>query len=109
MKIFRTLGFIIFYVWELAISSCRIAWDVLTPRHQMEPAFLKMPIDENLTDWQVLVLSNLLTMTPGTLSMDLSEDQKTLCLHIMYYDAENPDQFKNRELKSFEAKVRAAF
>jgi multicomponent Na+:H+ antiporter subunit E len=106
MKILRAIGFIFYYIWELSIASCRIAWDVLTPTHHMNPAFLIMQLDD-LKDHQLLMLSNLLTMTPGTLSMELSEDKRSLILHIMYMD--DPDTFKERELKSFEDRVRRAF
>jgi multicomponent Na+:H+ antiporter subunit E len=106
MKILRAISFIFYYIWELALASCRIAWDVLTPRHRMRPGFLIMELDD-LKDHQLLLLSNLLTMTPGTLSMDLAEDRKSLILHIMYLD--DPDEFKARELKSFEQRVRDAF
>jgi multicomponent Na+:H+ antiporter subunit E len=107
MKIFRTIGFLFYYIWELTIASCRIAWDVLTPTHKMKPAFLIMELDD-LKDHQLLILSNLTTMTPGTLSMELSDDKRSLILHIMYLE-EDVESFKKNQLKSFEDRVRRAF
>ena len=65
------------------ISSLRVAYDVLTPGHQMRPGFLHLPVDD-LDDRQRFILTNLISMTPGTLSIDLLNDNKTLLIHSMY-------------------------
>jgi multicomponent Na+:H+ antiporter subunit E len=74
-----------FYLWEVLISNLRVALDVLTPRHRMQPAFLQVNV-EGFTDRQLLAMANLLTMTPGTLSVDVSPDGKCLLVHAMYVD-----------------------
>lgn len=79
----KLLSFLCFYVWEVILSNFKVAYDVLTPKHHMEPGFVAIPLAE-LTDRQILVLANLITMTPGTLSIDISSDRSTLYLHAMY-------------------------
>ncbi len=104
MRIFRFTGFILFYVWEVILGSIRVAVDALTWKHYMKPAFLRLELDERLKPHQILALSNLLTMTPGTISMDVADDLKSIDLHIMYLDGSVED-FKQGVLKAFEQRV----
>jgi multicomponent Na+:H+ antiporter subunit E len=78
----RVVPFFFFYVMEVVLSSLRIAADILTPKLHFQPGIIAIPLCE-LTDRQILVLSNLVTMTPGTLSLDISADRRTLFLHHM--------------------------
>jgi multicomponent Na+:H+ antiporter subunit E len=91
----RFLGFIGFFVVELVSANLRVAWEVITPEHHMQPAIIAIPLDA-ATDLQITILANFITLTPGTLSLDVSEDRKTLFIHAMYVD--DPDQFR-REIK----------
>lgn len=79
----RVLIFLAFYIREVVMSNLRVAYDVLTPTHHMKPAFVALPLP-SMSERQILILSNLITMTPGTLSLDVSADRSTLYLHAMY-------------------------
>ena len=79
----RWLAFLLFFAWELTLASLRIVWDILTPRHRMRPAIVAIPLDLD-SDLQITTLANLITLTPGTLSLDVSEDRKVLYVHAMY-------------------------
>ncbi len=89
MKIFYAIELLGFYIIEVLISNARVAYDVLTPAHKMLPGMIQVPI-ANLTDRQLLAAANLITMTPGTLSLDVCENRKTLQVHCMY----SPDHAK---------------
>lgn len=78
------LRFAGFYLAEVLKSNLAIAWDVLTPTDKGRPGILCLPLPEGLRDGQILLISNLITMTPGTLTLDLSEDRRLLVLHILY-------------------------
>jgi multicomponent Na+:H+ antiporter subunit E len=79
------VSFFFFYLKEVVLSNFRVAHDVLTPRHRMKPGIIAVDI-EGLTDWQIFFMSNLITMTPGTLGLTVSEDRKKLFIHAMYID-----------------------
>lgn len=102
-KVPRFLGFVVYYLWELVKSNAIIAYDVLTPTHHMRPGVIGIPIDAK-TDLEITVLANLITMTPGTLSLDISADRRTLYVHAMYIHdpeklrAEIKDQLERRVL-----------
>ena len=59
---------------------------------------------EDMTDLQITCLSNMITLTPGTFTLDMSPDRKTLFVHAMYIDTvqEAVDEIKN----GFERQVR---
>lgn len=105
-KILQLIGFVFFYLKEVLLSNIRIAADILTPRHRMKPGVIAVPL-ENLTDPQLLILTNLVSMTPGTLCLDVSDDRKVLYIHAMY--VEDAEQLR-REIKvGFEKKILEVF
>jgi multicomponent Na+:H+ antiporter subunit E len=76
---------IVLFHYELLVSSLQVLWDIFTPRHLSNPAIIEMPLDAK-TDTGILLVTNLISLTPGTLSIDVSEDRKTLKLHVMFAD-----------------------
>ncbi len=80
-KITKVIGFGFFYLKEVVVSNVRVAADIVTTQHLMKPEILEVDVS-NLTPRQLFVASNLITMTPGTLSMDVVEG--TLFIHSMY-------------------------
>ncbi len=82
-KVPELLGFLGYFFAELVVSSLRVAHDVVTPTHHMRPAIIAVPLDAS-TDAEITLLSCLLTLTPGTLTLDVSADRKTLYVHAMF-------------------------
>lgn len=79
------LGLFLFFIHDLVQSSLMVAWDVLTPRLRARPAFVEMPLEAE-TDVEIVLVANLISLTPGTLSIDVSADRKTLLVHAMFAD-----------------------
>lgn len=99
----RVLGFAIFFIWELVVANLKVAYEVLTPRHGMRPGIIAIPLDTK-NDGELTLLANLITLTPGTLSLDVSSDRDILFVHTMYVD--DIETFR-REIKTgFERRVR---
>jgi multicomponent Na+:H+ antiporter subunit E len=69
----------------LILANLRVAYDVMTPRHLMRPGVIAIPLDAE-TDAEITILANLISLTPGTLSLDVSEDRKVLYIHAMYIE-----------------------
>ncbi len=84
-RVIAWIRLIVMFFYELLISSVHVAWDVLTPTHRAEPAILEVPLDVK-SDTGILLVTNLISLTPGTLSLDVSEDRKTLLIHAMFAD-----------------------
>lgn len=112
--LWRGAGFALFYVWELVLSSVRVAFDVLTPRLRAVPGIVAVPLDAR-TDAEITVLANLISLTPGTLSLVVSPDRRTLYVHAMYLDdgpdavrADLKDDMERRVLRLFRLEEPAA-
>lgn len=95
LKVYYWLKLIVLFHYELVVSSLEVIWDVLTPTHKARPDIIEMPLDVK-TDAGILLVTNLISLTPGTLSLDVSEDRKTLLVHAMF--ADDPDEVR-RALK----------
>jgi len=83
-KMLNLLGLIVFFFKELMIANIKVAYDVLTPPIYMHPCIIKFPLDAK-TDIEITILANMISLTPGTLSLDLSDDRKYLFIHSVYY------------------------
>ncbi len=79
----KVIGFIFFFLYELLKSNLQVAYEVMTPHHNMTPGIVKVPLDAS-TDIEISFLANLISLTPGTLSLDVSTDKKVLYVHSMY-------------------------
>jgi len=79
----KVIVLILFFLWDLVMSSLRVAYEVLTPTMRMTPAIVGIPLQAK-TPLEITLLANLITLTPGTLSLDVSTDRKTLYIHTMY-------------------------
>ena len=97
-KVQVVIGFMLFFLWELFKANLRVTYEVLTPRHHMRPGIVAVPIDLQ-SDIEIIVLTTLITLTPGTLSLDVSEDRKTLYVHAMFI----------RDRKQFEEDIKGGF
>lgn len=82
-RVQRVASLLLFFVWELALANLRVAWDVVTPRHRMRPGVIAVPLEAR-TDVEITLLANMVSLTPGTLSLDVSDDRSVLYVHAMY-------------------------
>ncbi len=94
-RVWRVLKLAVLFIYELFVSSFRVVWDVVTPAHLSRPGIIAMPLDAK-GEGEILLVASLISLTPGTLSLDVSSDQKTLYVHGMFVD--DPDTLR-RELK----------
>jgi multicomponent Na+:H+ antiporter subunit E len=106
-RLFKTLiallYFIPVYLWELILSNLRIAREVITPGDQTHPGFIEIEI-EPASDTAALAYCNLLAMTPGSLTVDLSPDRRKVIVHAMYLD--DPEAFRADLERTLEAHLR---
>ncbi len=101
------ISFIIFYISEVLKSNVRVAYDVLTPAHQMHPGVIAVDV-RGMSDWQLLFMANFITMTPGTLGLSFSDDKAKLYIHAMYID-EDVEALSAELANSYGKRVRRVF
>jgi multicomponent Na+:H+ antiporter subunit E len=81
----KTVNLAGYFLKELAVSNLRVLWDVITPRQSSRPGIIGVPLDAD-SDLEIFLVANLLSLTPGTLSIDLSADRRTLFVHVMFLE-----------------------
>lgn len=79
----RFLAFALFFLKELIVANVRVAYDVITPVWYMKPGVIAMHLEAE-TDIEITLVANLISLTPGTLSLDVSDDRKVLYIHAMF-------------------------
>lgn len=77
------VNLLLFLLWKLLLANFRVACDVVTPRHRMRPGIIALPLDAK-TDTEILILAGIISLTPGTLTIDVSPDRQFLYVHSMY-------------------------
>ncbi len=91
-RVWKAFTLTTFFLKELFVSSIRVAIDVMKPRFRMKSGVVDIPLDAK-TDLEITVLANMISLTPGTLSLEVSDDRKELFIHAMYID-EGVDQVR---------------
>ena len=81
----RALGLAGYFLYQLLVSNLRVLWDVITPRQGSRPGIVGVPLAAR-TDLEITLVANLVSLTPGTLSLDVSDDRQTLYVHVMFMD-----------------------
>ena len=101
----HAIGLGAFFAWELLLANFRVADDVLRG-HRIEPAVVAIPLDVT-GDGEILLLSMLINITPGSVTIDLSDDRRTLYVHVMHMKTADETR---REIKSgFEHRIKLLF
>ena len=95
----------LFFV-ELAKSAWKVAVMVVKPDLDIKPGIFAYPLTVT-RDFEITLLANLITLTPGTLSVDVSDDKKVLYVHAI--DCADPEGARRDIADGFERKIREAF
>ena len=105
-RVWRALSLAAFFLWELMLANVRVAADVLRPRTAIRPAVIAIPLDIT-SDGEILLLSALINITPGSVTIDLSDDRRTLYVHVMHITS--ADQSRHEIKSGFEKRVKRVF
>lgn len=84
-KIPSAVRLVLHFAWELLLSNFAVVKVVLKPKLDIRPGVVAYPLRLE-TEMAITWLANLITLTPGTLSMYISEDRKTLYIHTLNID-----------------------
>lgn len=101
----RVLALALLFLRELVQSAVRVGLMVLRPRLELKPALIAFPLTAT-RDVEITLLANLVTLTPGTLSVDVSADGKFLLIHAI--DVRDREALIRSIREGLEAKVMEA-
>ena len=101
-KAYLIIKFVLFVLLEILIANMRVAHEVLTPVFRSKPGVLAIPLHCR-TAIEITFFANIMSLIPGTLTLDISEDQKALYLHMMFID--DVDRLKAQIKHRFEKPI----
>lgn len=101
-KVWTFFGLLAYLAYELTLANVRLTRDVIRGPQTIHPHVVRVPLDVN-TDGEILMLTALLNLTPGSVALDVSEDRRFLYVHVMH--AESPDAARREIKDGFERRV----
>ncbi len=82
-RVIAIFKLILLFLWELILANIDVIKIVLSPKLNIEPGIIAVPTKLK-TEWEVTLLASLISLTPGTLSMNFSDDGKTIYVHSIH-------------------------
>ncbi|WP_391202907.1 Na+/H+ antiporter subunit E [Psychrobacillus sp. L4] len=101
-RIWAVIKLVILFLKELTLSNIAVLLLIIKPKMPIRPAIFAMPTVLE-KDWEITLLSSLITLTPGTIVIDISDDNKILYIHSIDFD--NVDDAINSIKDTFEKAI----
>lgn len=101
-RVFQILGFLGFFTKEMIAANIRMAYYTVSPLSRLKPGIVAVDI-AGMSNMEITVLANLITLTPGTLSLDITEDRGQLIVHCM--DVSDPAKIKAEIHEGFQRRL----
>lgn len=102
LKFPHTLNLLLYFIYDLVTANLRLIRDVVRRKRDLKPAIIAIPLDAE-TDGEITLLASLIALTPGTLTLDVSRDRKTIFIHSMY--AEDVEAVRRQVKEGLEKKI----
>lgn len=77
--------FVAVVIYEILVANVVVARLILTRQDKLQPGFLQVPL-ELTSPLAISLLANTISLTPGTVTCDLSEDQSYLLIHALHIE-----------------------
>lgn len=101
------IGYILIVLWDIVVANVQVAMIVLfKPRAALRPAFISIPLELKSPE-AITVLAGTITLTPGTVSCDLSDGGRALLVHCLH--APDPDSVRDDIKSRYEARLQRIF
>ncbi len=106
-RILKMARYTLIVIWDIIIANIQVAWIVLTvPNAKLKPAWIVVPL--RLTQPEAItILAGTITLTPGTVSADLSDEGHSLLVHVLHTD--NPDAVRDEIKSRYEGRLLEIF
>ncbi len=103
----KMLLYALLVMWDIVVANIEVAWIVLTrPNSKLRPAWIVVPLDLKHPE-AITILAGTITLTPGTVSSDLSDEGHSLLVHVL--DTDNPDAVRDEIKTRYEARLKEIF
>ena len=97
----------ILVIWDIILANIQVAWIVLTvPNAKLRPAWIVVPLELKQPE-AITLLAGTITLTPGTVSADLSDEGHSLLVHVLHTD--DPDGVRDEIKTRYEQRLLEIF
>lgn len=104
---FRLVSYVALVLWDVIVANIQVARIILfMPADQIRSAWISIPIELTSPE-AIALLAGSITMTPGTMTADISEDGRTLLIHALH--APDPDAVRAEVKSRYEARLKRIF
>ncbi|MGY6501664.1 MAG: Na+/H+ antiporter subunit E [Acidimicrobiales bacterium] len=97
--------FLGFFLVELVIANVQVAWEVVTPRNRENEGIVALPVVPSASTTLLSLLVNTVGLTPGTMTIDLTESPRVLYVHVLHLD--DPEEARRTLMRFQELAVKA--
>ncbi|NEM98740.1 Na+/H+ antiporter subunit E [Pontibacter burrus] len=104
-KLPKGFSLLLYFLKDFIVANLRVAIDILSPGYNMKPTLVALPLDIR-SDLEITMLSTMISLTPGTLSIDLSPDRRVLYMHALYIPDEGIEAFKQEIKSEYEQRIK---
>lgn len=99
--------YIVIVLWDIMVANVEVAWIVLSkPNAKLRPAWVIVPLDLRQPE-AIAILAGTITLTPGTVSADLSDKGHSLLVHVLH--TEDPDAVRDDIKNRYERRLKEIF
>ncbi len=105
-RYFWLLVYIVILIWECIKANFDVAYRVLHPAMPIKPGIVKVKLNLQ-SDFARAMLANSITMTPGTIAVDIVGDD--LYIHWIYVSSEDPEEYSQKIAGRFEKYIKKTF
>lgn len=103
----KMISYSFIVIWDILVANIQVAWIVLTrPNDKLRPAWIEVPLDLKQPE-AITVLAGTITLTPGTVSADLSDEGHSLLVHAL--DTDDPDAVRDEIKDRYERRLKEIF
>jgi multicomponent K+:H+ antiporter subunit E len=103
----QMVGYMLVVLWDILVANVQVAWIVLTkPNSKLRPAWIVVPLDLRRPE-AITILAGTITLTPGTVSADLSDQGHSLLVHVLHTD--DPDSVRDEIKDRYERRLKEIF
>lgn len=83
VRIVSAARFALLFLWSLVKSSAEVAWEVVTPGSRINEGIVAVPL-RTTSPGLITLLANAVSLTPGTLTLEVRHDPPTLYVHVLH-------------------------
>jgi len=103
----KMVTYSVMVIWDILVANIQVAWIVLTvPNAKLKPAWIVVPLELRQPE-AITVLAGTITLTPGTVSADLSDEGHSLLVHVLHTD--DPDAVRDDIVNRYQSRLKEIF